>query len=342
MSSINNFLEIEKFIIEKISENSENLTKLTAQKFDITVQTVNRYLKKLEKQGIIRSEGKTKAKKYYLQEQKYEYTLDITPDSQEYEIWKEYIQPHLTNVSENVYKICEHGSTEMINNVIDHSKSNILNIEISINPINITIGILDLGIGIFEKIKTECKLNDHLEALQELVKGKLTTDPSKHTGEGIFFTSRMFDEFSLSSGKLFYAHSSEKNDFLIGKQRSSSGTVVTMTIKQNSSRTSQDIFKEYYSSDNFDFDKTIIPITLSQYGEDNLVSRSQAKRILTRLEKFKEIILDFKNVNFIGQAFADEIFRVFTNEHPHVHFIPINTNEEIDFMIKKGGGRSPS
>ena len=27
--------------------------------------------------------------------------------------------------------------------------------------------------------------------------GKLTTDPDNHTGEGIFFTSRVFDEFEI-------------------------------------------------------------------------------------------------------------------------------------------------
>jgi len=61
----------------------------------------------------------------------------------------------------------------------------------------------------------------------------------------------------------------------------------------------------------FGFSKTHIPVFLAAYGEDNLISRSQAKRLLVRFERFKEIILDFENVESIGQAFADEIFRVF-------------------------------
>ena len=334
MTNINNFSEIEKFILEKISENSNNVTQLTAQKFNITVQAINRYLKKLEDKEIIKSEGNTKAKKYYLQEQKFKYTLNITPYSDENEIWKEYIKPHLTNISENVYKICNHGSTKILNNVIDHSQSKNITIGLSINPVNISILIRDSGIGIFEKIKTECNFKDHLEALQELVKGKLTTDSIKHSGEGIFFTSKMFDEFMVTSNKLRYLHKSENVDCVIENQNLFTGTIILMSIKQNSIRNPQDVFKEYTTGD-FAFDKTIIPVELTQYGEDDLVSRAQAKRILARLEKFKEIILDFKNVNSIGQAFADEIFRVFTNAHPHVRFIPINTNEEIDFMIKR-------
>ena len=51
------------------------------------------------------------------------------------------------------------------------------------------------------------------------------------------------------------------------------------------------------------------------------------------LEKFREIILDFKDVEEIGQAFADEIFRVFQNEHPNINLHPINTNEQIAKMI---------
>jgi len=54
-----------------------------------------------------------------------------------------------------------------------------------------------------------------------------------------------------------------------------------------------------------------VPVKLAQYGNDKLVSRSQAKRLLARVELFKVVMLDFTNVPTIGQAFADEIFRVF-------------------------------
>ena len=56
---------------------------------------------------------------------------------------------------------------------------------------------------------------------------------------------------------------------------------------------------------------THIPLRLAEYGEDNLVSRSQAKRVLARVDRFEEVILDYSGIRAVGQAFADEIFRVF-------------------------------
>ena len=72
---------------------------------------------------------------------------------------------------------------------------------------------------------------------------------------------------------------------------------------------------------------------MAQYGDDNLVSRSQAKRILLRVETFKEVMFDFTGVSFIGQAFADEIFRVFPLTYPDVHLLVTNTTPEVQAMI---------
>lgn len=63
------------------------------------------------------------------------------------------------------------------------------------------------------------------------------------------------------------------------------------------------------------------------------VSRSEARNVLTNLDKFKEIILDFDQVPTVGQAFADEIFRVFKSAHPDIKIETTNTNKAIEFMI---------
>ena len=41
------------------------------------------------------------------------------------------------------------------------------------------------------------------------------------------------------------------------------------------------------------------------------------------------VIFDFKEVESIGKAFADEVFRVFANEHPNIELIPFNANDDI-------------
>ena len=84
------------------------------------------------------------------------------------------------------------------------------------------------------------------------------------------------------------------------------------------------------------FNKTEIIVHLAQECLDfPMVSRSLARRILSNIDKFKVVFLDFANIETIGQGFADEIFRVFKNKHPEISVIPLNTNEEIDFMIKR-------
>lgn len=64
------------------------------------------------------------------------------------------------------------------------------------------------------------------------------------------------------------------------------------------------------------------------------VSRSQARALLVGLEKFKKVMLDFSGVKEVGQAFADEIFRVFNLAHPEVEVEYQNANEAVEFMIK--------
>jgi len=87
--------------------------------------------------------------------------------------------------------------------------------------------------------------------------------------------------------------------------------------------------------EDLNFDKTVVPVKLAKVGSENLLSRSQAKRLLHRLEKFKHVELDFSEIEMIGQAFADEVFRVFQNSHPDVFLNPVNTNAEVRKMIAR-------
>jgi hypothetical protein len=53
------------------------------------------------------------------------------------------------------------------------------------------------------------------------------------------------------------------------------------------------------------------------------------------LDKFKEIILDFKGVKSIGQGFADEIFRVFQNSHQEILIKTENASEILNSMLQR-------
>ncbi len=95
------------------------------------------------------------------------------------------------------------------------------------------------------------------------------------------------------------------------------------------------LFEQFTGSEDedFAFNKMVVPIKLALYEGERLVSRSQGKRILNRVEKFKTVMLDFSGVDLIGQAFADEVFRVFVRQHPEIELIPVHENESIRRMI---------
>jgi hypothetical protein len=92
------------------------------------------------------------------------------------------------------------------------------------------------------------------------------------------------------------------------------------------------------SQETFEFDKTIVPVRLARLGNENLVSRSQAKRLVVRFDQFRRVILDFEGVPEIGQAFADELFRVFANGHPQVSLTTVNTVPSVEHMIRRVTG----
>ena len=88
---------------------------------------------------------------------------------------------------------------------------------------------------------------------------------------------------------------------------------------------------------------TNVPPSLADYGDEALVSRSQARHVLKRFDRFREVLIDFSGVASIGQGFADEIFRVFHNANPGVTIVPVGTNAQVMRMIQhvQNAGSSP-
>ena len=263
-----------------------------------------------------------------------------TKGLEEDRLWRESVLPLIRPVPENVLDICAFGFTEMVNNVIDHSESETVMVEVSTTAVMIDLLVKDSGVGIFNKIQRDHNLHDPRHALLELSKGKLTSDQETHSGEGIFFTSRMFDEFLIASGELNFCRFNKEEDWLlqVEETRHVQGTAIYMKIRRNATQTMQEIndrFAPQLAGGENPFSRTHVPLKLAIYEGEKLVSRSQAKRLLARVDKFREVWLDFSDVETIGQAFADEIFRVFAREHPTVDVIPIHVKPRIQGMISR-------
>lgn len=329
--------KVRTFILEHVEDNPEEIITLTTNKFNISRQAVHTYLRQLIEQGSLIRSGKGK---YQLcPQEKWESFYSSDNNLQEDVIWREDIREIIGNLPDNALDIWSYGFTEIFNNAIHHSKTDIISVQIEKNAYSIIVSILDRGVGIFNKIKTELNLLDERHAVLELTKGKLTTDPTSHTGEGIFFTSRMFDNFSILSGEVFLSHHyGEDEDWVLENKEYSHGTFVKMKLKNNTSRTTKQVFDTFSPDDEYGFTKTVVPVHLAQYGEEKMVSRSQAKRLLSRVDKFKIVIFDFNDVETIGRAFADEIFRVFANQHPDMLLIPDRANNTIEGIIESVKG----
>ena len=236
----------------------------------------------------------------------------------------------------NVEAIVHYALTEMLNNAIEHSEASRCSVRFRLEPGILSFEIRDPGIGVFHSIASKLRLAGEPAALVELLKGRTTTMREAHTGEGIFFTSRMFDSFDILSGGVFFTHSfGDAEDWIMEREQFMSGTIVWMKLDNHTARTAKKVFDQYAPGDEFGFNKTVVPVKLAQYGNDKLISRSQAKRVLARVELFKVVIFNFQGVPTIGQAFADEIFRVFPAEHPEIALFATNANSEVKRMIAR-------
>lgn len=328
--------EIRQFIVDNVEHHPKDVANLTAKIFDISRQAVNKHIQRLVEQKALLVRGTTRSRHYILQPlDQWEHIYDLNNPLEEHLVWQQNIFPRLGQLAENVIDIWHYGFTEMLNNAIDHSSGNNVSIYLEKTATSTEIRIFDDGEGIFRKIQREMALIDERHAVLELSKGKLTTDPDNHSGEGIFFSSRMFDYFTIMSGNVYFSHQHNKiEDWILETQKSQSGTDVFMKLNNNTARTTKQIFDDF-SDENYSFSKTVVPVRLAQYGHEKLISRSQAKRLLVRIDRFKVVIFDFDGVETIGQAFADEVFRVFSKQHPEVELRHANACKDVEQMISR-------
>ena len=318
--------EIREFILANITDN-KNIAALASQRFEISLPAVYKHIDRLASEDLLVK----KAGRYVLQTKQHKYIYKNSKTLHEDSVWEKDIKKHFAAVPANIWQIWTYGFLEIFNNAIEHSGGEKISIVISENRIYSSMSISDDGIGIFKNIKAKFKLIDEKDALLELSKGKRTTDRTRHSGQGIFFTSKVFDEFLIISDGITFNSSPAENKAKMGRQKSS--TFVYMRLANNSRKKLKDVFNRFSTEIPGDFDKTLVPIRLA--NSDDLVSRSQARRILSGLELFKEIVLDFKGIAYIGQAFADEVFRVFKNMNPNITIIAQSANKEVQYMINR-------
>lgn len=302
----------------------------------ISRQAASALLGRLAKGGLL-AQGRGQRPKTYEQPILATYRKSYPlAELEEHVVWARDLRPGFEQfMGKEALEIWDYGFTEMLNNAIDHSQGESVTVTVIVRAGGTLCYMNDDGEGIFRRIARLCDLPDERQAILELAKGKLTTDPENHSGEGVFFSSKAFDIYRITSGGLVFSHKDGEDDFLFERDASSVGTTVLMGHGNHSKRSLKQVFDEFAAPDEYTFSKTVVPVRLARIGAESLVSRSQAQRLLARIDRFKTVLFDFQDVETIGQAFADEIFRVYANSHPEVELMPVNASEQVRQMIAR-------
>ena len=311
-----------------------------ARHLGVSRQAVNRHLKTMILERRLEKTGRTRGALYRI------HVPGIEPDG-----WKRFakgyalkgLEEHVvlhevemflnvqSALNENALSIFRYIFSEMVNNAIDHSMADECLVDVYIEDYMCHGRVKDAGIGIFYSIHDKLNLVDEAAAVGELIKGKTTTMKERHSGEGVFFSSKAADEMSFRSHRINLVFDNRAGDVYIQEKNNKRGTEVTFGINIHTRRKLEDIFKQYAPEEyDYQFEKTRVFVKLFQR---ELVARSEARRLLSGLDKFSEIVLDFKGVTSIGQGFADEIFRVFHENHPDIIINVENLSKNLKPMI---------
>ena len=334
---------MKRYMLEKIRMDDAQFISKTAENFQISVTSVKRYISDCMADGII-EECSEKSTGYRMVTKETDFAYATKEYLCEDKIYYTDIYPLLEHTSLEAQCIWGYCFMEMMNNAIEHANAANIYCHIRRDYLYTEISIVDDGIGIFKNMQEffmqELGMRmDVQDTLLELHKGKFTSKPQNHSGEGIFFTSKMLQQFAILSDGVYFSAGCGQRERLVQShllayytKLNTIGTMVVMKLENQSNRKPKEVF-DMYAPIEEGFIKTYIPLKeVCPYGEP--IARSQARRVLYRLEEFRQVEFDFAGIDFMGQGFADEIFRVFQKSHPEIELIPLNANESVRGMIK--------
>ena len=326
---------LERIVRDLLLRNQRVTAGDLAGRLKVSRQAAHRHLKKLVEQGKLVAEGAGRGARYVAPTNNrfhFRYrTLALAEDRVATSVEQQI--PRIGALPNETRAAFFYTVTEMLNNAIDHSRAKTLDLVVELQKAEVAFEVIDAGVGAFESVRSKFQLGSILEAIQELSKGKITTMPERHTGEGVFFTSKVASRFEMEANGLLWIIDNRANDTAVLAAKRRRGTRVRVELPHDLPRTLGQIFDEYSLDD--EFAKTRTLIRLFAIGT-RLVSRSEARRLMHGLERFREVILDFKGIDGIGQGFVDEVFRVWSNDHPEVRLAPVNMNDAVQFMVTRG------
>ena len=241
------------------------------------------------------------------------------------------------NVAPEVARMAQHAFSELMNNAVDHSGGSQVTVSMRQTPMQLQLLVSDDGVGLFERVAGSFAIDDPMLAMLELSKGKLTSQPQRHSGHGLFFSSRLADVFDIHANSNNFQHRAwDSHGWRPGKANAANarpGTSIYLAIALDTPRTLDAVLQAHSDSGTgYDFARTRVPLHLVA-SDAALLSRADARRASLRLAQFARAELDFTGVSHVGHGFADELFRVYAREHPGVELLPVAMSLQVTAMI---------
>lgn len=264
-------------------------------------------------------------------------TLPVPFD--EFRVWAQQVKPTLVGggVEAACVSVLEYVCTELLNNIVDHSQASSAQVAFDWNSNSVALRIEDNGRGIFEVLRESQGLQSIEDAALLLLKGKVTSDPQRHTGEGLFFSARACEWFSLQSSSLGLGLEWPGGWMFQTPNEVVNGTRIRARISRVAVPDMKRLFDEFCPQPDLRFTRTVVQVGLLRHTDGDLVSRSQGKRLVMGLDKFSSVTFDFSGVQQMQQGFADEVFRVWHLAHPHIGISVIHVADDVDRMLKHVG-----
>jgi anti-sigma regulatory factor (Ser/Thr protein kinase) len=302
----------------------------------VSRQAAHHHLAQMHSGGEIQRIGAGRSTRY-VRTSTFEHRWPLTSELSEEQVWRHTrdATPCLRELTPDAKSIIHYAMTEMVNNAIDHSSGSFVEVAVWCERDVIAFEVLDDGVGAFTNVREKLDLADEFAAIQELTKGKQTTAPDRHTGEGIFFTSKAVDLFELESSRLRWIVDTKRRDQAVADSTRHIGTRVRCELDPATGRRIADVFNEFADPDTGAFDRTEVTVRLFEMS-DTFVSRSEAKRVGSHLERFEQAVIDFTGIEMVGQGFVDELFRVWAREHPGTVLVPRHMSPAVERMITRG------
>jgi anti-sigma regulatory factor (Ser/Thr protein kinase) len=321
-------------VLALVARRGEVANRDVAAALSVSPATGHRLLRALVQAGILQRTGRGRAARYRLRSIRRRFSLD---GLDEHRAWQAVaadiarIRPLAGDEAQSL----EYAASEILNNAAEHSRGRRVEVRVEFEPAGTTVvTVHDDGVGVFRRLCEDFGFSSPHDSIVQLEKGKLTSDPARHSGEGLFFSSKALTRFRLESQHVAWIVDNTLPDSGIGPSAVTRGTRAVLTVVVGETPRLEEVFRAFTDPDTLRFTRTRTTVKLGAMGR-TLISRSEGKRVAARLAEFSHVTLDFSGVELVGQGFCDEVFRVFARAHPEVTLEPVGTTDAVAFMVAR-------